>query len=109
MSRHILASVIAVTLLAGATAPAVADQRSDPRSIEVDVSRIDLTSDAGARMVMKRIERAADRICGVRSGLKSLEEVRFEKACVEDAVENTLLSIGDDPARQAALRKIREG
>ena len=109
MSRYILASVIGATLIAGAAAPALAEQRSEQSSLEIDISGIDLTSEAGARMVLNRIERAAGRICGVRSGLKSLEEVRFEKLCVENAVENTIRSIGGDPSRQAAVRAIREG
>ena len=109
MSRHILASVMTATLIAGAAAPAFADQRPIIRSAEVDISGIDLTTDAGARTVLKRIERTAARVCGVYGGVKTLPQMRVEKACMDDAVENAINSMVDRPAQQAALRAIRGG
>ncbi|WP_084396824.1 UrcA family protein [Henriciella aquimarina] len=109
MSRTILAGIITATFIAGAAAPAFADPAHRVRSVDVDISGYDLGTENGARMVLKRLEKAADSVCGVRSGVKTLQQLRYERACINDAMENAIDSIGGDPERKVAVRRVWKG
>ena len=99
MPRTYLAGVITATLLSLAAAPAMADVQPSQKTVEVDITGIDLTTDSGSDMVLKKIHRAADKACNVRSGPRPLSEIRQADACVEDAVDML-----EERARQAALK-----
>lgn len=109
MSRTVLAGIITATLIAAPLASASADQAKGQAQMDVSIAGIDYSTKEGARMVLKRIERAADSVCGVRSGPKSLSELRHERECVSQAVENAIKSIGTTEKRRAALDAARNG
>ncbi|MEQ8559283.1 MAG: UrcA family protein [Henriciella sp.] len=109
MSRTVLAGLITATLIAAPVAPAFADQANTQRQVAVDFTSTDLTTPAGAKNVLAKIESAAEVVCGVRTGTKSLTELRFERDCVEDAVDRAIESIGSTPRRRAALDAARAG
>lgn len=109
MSRTVLAGIITATLIAAPVAPAFADQIKSTHQAVVDYSGIDVTTPAGAKIVLQKIERAAERACGVRAGVKTLEEIRYERSCVTNAVENAIESVGTTKERRAALKAARAG
>ena len=109
MSRSVLAGVITATLIAATAAPAFADQPGSAQKSVIDYSGIDVSSASGAKIVLRKIERAAERVCGVRCGMKTLEEIRLERRCVEDAVENAINTVGSTPERRVAMKAVRKG
>ena len=109
MPRTYLAGVLAATALSFAAAPAMADERVPRNSIEVDISGIDLTTDAGTSLVLNKIETAAKKSCGYRTGPRSLAEIRQTNACIDDAMDGAVASMLDHRARQAALKADKAG
>ena len=109
MPRTVLAGIITATLIAAPAAPAFADQMKTTHQEVVDYSGIDVTTSAGAKIVLRKIERAAERTCGVRAGVKTLEEIRNERTCVSNAIENAIESVGTTKERRAALKAARAG
>lgn len=107
MSRSVLAGLITATLMTVTAAPALADQIQTQHQTTVDYSGIDVESRAGAKLVLSRIQSAAEKVCGVRNGMKSLEEIRMERRCVDDAVEKAIESVGTTQERRAALDAAR--
>ena len=107
MSRSVLAGLITATLMTVTAAPAFADQIQTQHQITVDYSGIDIESQAGAKIVLHRIERAAEKVCGVRHGTKSLSEIRLQRLCVVDAVEKAIKSVSTTAERRAALAAAR--
>jgi len=71
-------------------APSIAAAESPQK--QVDLSGIDLSTDRGAERALRRLENAAEEMCGVRTGLQPVSERRAAQACVSetmaDAVDN---------------------
>ncbi|WP_300392585.1 UrcA family protein [Henriciella sp.] len=109
MSRTVLAGIITATLIAAPVAPAFADQANTQKQMAVKFSGADLADPAGARIVLDKIEEAAEIVCGVRNGSRTLTQFRLERKCVRDAVDTAIESLGTDPARRAALDAARAG
>lgn len=85
MLRHTLAA----TLLIGAVAtPAFAQTRNEVRTEIVEFNRYDLDHDAGADRLIRRIENAADNVCGERMGPGPLDERRARRGCAQAATED---------------------
>lgn len=86
-----LALSVFVSALAFAT-PNLAAAESAQKS--VDLSEIDLNSDAGADQALRRLEDAAEQVCGVRTGLQPNSERRAARACAREALQDAVDSLG---------------
>ena len=107
MSHTVLAGIITATLIATPVAPAAADRGGKVVQLDVNIAGIDYSTKKGARLVLNRIERAADYVCGVRNGARSPAELRHERECINAAVENAIESISNTDERRAALDAAR--
>ena len=109
MSRIVLASLAAATLFAVSATPAMAEKPGSPETITINYSGIDVTNPEGARLVLRKIERAAEKVCGVRNGPKSIAERQFEQECVSQAVNNAIKTTETTNERRAALEAAYAG
>lgn len=89
MQRFALGALVsACALAASPIAAAEAPQRT------VDLSGIDLNSDAGADHALRRLQNAANDVCGVRTGIQSNSERRAARLCANEAVADAVDTLG---------------
>jgi len=115
MPRKILPSLLAAAIAVGAASaaaaappPAPADERV---SVRVPVADLNLQSEAGARVALRRITRAAGAICGDEPDSREMARQALFQACVRSAVDKTvaeadspmLAQLNGTPVRSAAL------
>jgi UrcA family protein len=70
------------------TAPNLATAQTT--QMEVDLSGIDLTSEAGADQALRRIRNAARAVCGVRGGLQPHADRVTARECAREAMEQAV-------------------
>lgn len=93
-SIRIAAAAFAAALIAGTSAHASSDD------VTFRFNRGELSTEAGAKLVYKRMESAAERQC--RSGGRaSLPQRRMEKACAKDLLAQYVQAAGS--ARLSAI------
>ncbi len=118
MTRNTAALIALAALSLSATAPAVSAQTlhdgysHDPSKIvtytRIDRSDIDANSAAGARLLLQRIEVAANAVCG---GADSARTPRARAAfmdCRDDAIRGAVSKMGSKPLSQLAAGQRRE-
>jgi UrcA family protein len=66
---------------------------SDVRSRVVEYSDLNLTTQSGIERLYRRIGSAADAVCGVDSGVKTLHERFSSRACARAAVTRAVSQI----------------
>lgn len=64
-------------------------QTLQPRTARVSYADLDLASPAGRAMLERRVDAAADAVCG-RNGYVGLAELRIAAACHAQAVEGAM-------------------
>ena len=105
ISRPLFSPVVAATLggllLAGALTALPA--HADAPALQVKVGDLDLTHPAGVAILYKRLQFAAQQVCGPSVVTGSRIDSSPQKACVKDAVENAVRQI-DRPALTAYHR-----
>jgi UrcA family protein len=84
----------------------------DPSKIvtytRIDNSDIDPTSVAGARVLLQRIEMAADAVCGGKANAVSKSQKRDYADCRDDAVAGAVSKMGAPALKQLAARRRQE-
>jgi UrcA family protein len=109
MSQKKLATVITAAILGFAAAPALADAPPEVRTVGVDTAGIDLTTEAGADLMLIKLRRAAEKACDYREGPMPLAERRAYRTCYENAMSGALDSLTSATERQAALKTNQNG
>jgi UrcA family protein len=81
----------------------------DPSQIvtytRIDLSGIDLTSAAGARILLQRIETASDAVCGGEAKAVTKSQKRDYANCRDDAISGAVSKMGSPALKQLALRR----
>ena len=109
MSRSKLAlTALAATLVFGAV-PASALTGTVTRSVEVDISARDLSTEEGARMVLTQIRDAAEKACYGRSSPVPPAERHAVDECMATAIDQAVSSLATTRERQANLEAARRG
>ena len=115
MPRKILPSLLAAVIAVGAASVAAAAPASAPTderiSVRVPVADLNLQSEAGARVALRRIAKAASAICGDEPDSREMARAALFRACVRSAVDRTvaeadspmLAQLNGTPARAATL------
>ena len=90
MTRTTLPLLIAAALglAAGAATAAPAPQKTT--TVRVRVADVDLSTEAGARVALHRISRAADAICGDEADTRDLQRRALFESCVRSVVDETV-------------------
>lgn len=104
-----LALAAAVVLAAGAATAAPAPEETT--TVRVRVADVDLSTEAGARVALHRITRAADAVCGDEADTRNLQRRALYQACVRGVVDetvasahsSTLTALNGGPTRSTAL------
>jgi UrcA family protein len=86
--------------------PSLAAGGETQKQVEVSFADIDTTTDRGADHALRRIRRAAEAVCEVRTGLQPAGERAQARACVNEAVENAVSNLAD-PMVTARYRGLR--
>lgn len=87
------ACAAALAFCAMALAPAAA--ATETPSTQIAFADLDLNREAGAAVMLGRIERAAQAACGHRTGLMPLRERMALRTCVRSESEDAVRDVGN--------------
>lgn len=110
MPHKILTSLLAAAIALGAAGVATASD-AERVSIRVPIADLNLQSEAGARVALRRITRAASTICGDAADSREMARAALFQACVRSVVDKavadagspTLAALNGAPVRGATL------
>lgn len=91
----VTAALIAAGLICG---PALAGETYVKRSVDVEITGLDLTDSEDAAAVLSKIRNAAKDVCDVSPGIKRLKIKQAERKCTSDAVVGALDTLADKRA-----------
>jgi UrcA family protein len=95
-------TALSATMLAGVTH---AVEFGDALPMQpVTYKDLDLNSNAGIEMLYKRIEGAANQVCG-KADARDLRGMSFKKACVERAISNAVATVNNPTLTRVSLEK----
>ncbi len=101
MTRPVLLAALAGLAFSVFTlAPASARGFDEPPSQRVSYADLNVDSEAGARVLLRRIRAAAENVCTLDTPLTSARAHRIARACVSDATRRAVTAI-DRPALTA--------
>ncbi|MGE0830632.1 MAG: UrcA family protein [Hyphomonadaceae bacterium] len=96
MQRPLISALAAaIGFCAFAIAPANAATESF-RTERVSYAGLDLNHDAGANVMLRRIQFAAREVCGDRTGRMSLRERAEIRACTSETMSKAVAAVGND-------------
>ena len=84
--QYVAIGVFTAALALAAPNPATAE----PPQVKVNLSGIDLTSDAGADQALRRIRNAARAVCGVRGGAQPYRDRADARDCAREAMQQAV-------------------
>ena len=84
---------IALTAFGFAAAPAFADADVITKKTIVDLEAYDLATVEGATEAHEALEKAAKKVCARYGGIRSVAEMREERACRTEAIEQAVKDI----------------
>jgi UrcA family protein len=90
-NAHALGLSLVAATLAAAAEPASAKSNESPISVRVSFADLDINHPAGADMLLKRIERAADTACGGAPSDPLLVESFNYRECRADAIRQAVI------------------
>jgi len=103
-------TLIIVALLGAATLAQMthaADLRFDVPTQAVKYHDLNLNTQTGVQVLYKRIERAANQVCG-NVGTRDLALAQAHEACVDQAVANAVAAVKNQmPAQAVAIAQVR--
>ena len=95
---------------AGFAAPAFADAPTGAKSVEVDVSGLDLNTAEGKAIAERRIDRAAKRACDIGGSIRQpVSEMQRVRDCITLAKTDALASLYPPKAHIADTGSSPEG
>ncbi|MDJ0920740.1 MAG: UrcA family protein [Henriciella sp.] len=103
-SQTLIAAGAAITL---ATAPAMAGDEHEKKTIKIDVSAYDLNTEAGVDAVYSQIRAAAKRVCRL-PGRPTVGEIVARNDCMDEAIVNAIKGLDSPAVRQAFAAKARK-
>jgi UrcA family protein len=92
MSRALHLAIASAAVLAFA-APAFA--QSQPESRVVTYGELDVNSAAGADTLIRRIDNAAEQVCGVNDGRTNTRQAQINRACEVETTDNGVYDTGN--------------
>jgi UrcA family protein len=93
MFKQIIIASFAAAIGAAASAQAQTPA-SDTTSVAVSVAGLDMSSEAGARITLRRIEAAAGKVCGDEPTMAVERKQRFEP-CVHEVTARTISGLNN--------------
>ncbi|HET9159977.1 MAG TPA: UrcA family protein [Caulobacteraceae bacterium] len=102
--------IFAAIFAALAATPAFAGDQSRHRDVQttsVSARDLDLKTEAGAKVLLRRIYTAAHEVCGDQPALTEIESLRMHNHCVLDAVDRAIAAL-DFPSLTALNSQVRK-
>ena len=95
-------AALSATMLAGVTQ--AAGFGDDPPKQTVSYQDLNLKSDAGIKVLYRRIQNAADQVCG-NTDTRDLQVTSAKRACIERAISNAVAAVNSPMLTQVYLAK----
>jgi UrcA family protein len=89
-----LAAIAAISLFAGVSTASAATPSGDTVSVTIPYGDLDLSTDAGARIVLARITHAAGEICGSQPETRLLDQTQAYKGCLTSVTNRAVAQLG---------------
>jgi UrcA family protein len=89
----IAAFMLTTIISGGAMASDIQLASSAHESVKVNYADLNIDAMAGANVLYKRIETAAQKLCGVSNRRDSLDVVQSQKSCVVNVVESAVKKV----------------
>ena len=100
----VIVATLSVAMLAGAGAVHADTIEDGAPHKAVSYQDLDLNSAAGVRVLYRRIQGAADQVCGRFDG-RDLQAVTARQACVERAVSDAVAAVNSPKLTQVSERE----
>lgn len=97
----VVLAVLSATMLAGVTQAATA---ADFPKQDVSYKDLNLNSNAGIQVLYKRIQGAANQVCG-KVDVRDLQGMSVQKACVERAISDAVATVNSQSLTRVYLTK----
>jgi UrcA family protein len=91
MTRILQALAVTALAVAAATTP-LAAKETNRSAVVVRYADLDLTSEAGASVLLRRIDRAAKQVCGMDGDVRGLYR-RQQRACHAETLSETVTKV----------------
>ena len=92
----IVALLLAATMTTGAMAGTVEMNSHGHKSVTIDYADLNITNEAGAKILYKRIETAASKVCSIATGAAPIGVLREQRNCVNETIAATVKRIDND-------------
>jgi UrcA family protein len=99
----VLLAVVSTTMLAGVTQAAHAGDNL-PKQV-VTYKDLNLNSDAGTKVLYKRIQGAADEVCG-KVDVRDLQGMSVRKACLDRAISQAVAAVNSPMLTRVYFSKV---
>ncbi len=95
-AKTTLTAIAALLTLGVATAHAAPSApAADTASVKVQTADLDLNTQAGAAVALRRIRAAANEVCGGQPDIGDLQPYADYRACMKATVDRTVAAIGN--------------
>lgn len=94
LAKSLLIALSALGLTSAAHAAQPVENADQTISVAVPYGDLNLNREAGATVALRRIDNAADEVCGRESQVTSLDRVALHQACVRSTVDRTVTRLG---------------
>jgi UrcA family protein len=84
--QAIVAFLLTATMASGAMANTVEMDSQVKQAITINYADLNVTSEAGAKVLYRRIQKAASKICGMTKSTAPIGVLIEQKSCVNDTV-----------------------
>ena len=91
--QKFIAAIMVTTFCGTAMAGEVVMQNQEHERVAVGFSDLNINSQAGAKVLYRRIEKAARQVCGITHGLKPIQVINNEKVCLAASIDSAVASI----------------
>jgi UrcA family protein len=85
---------LAATMASGAMANSLEMDSYGNQAVAIKYADLNIENSAGAKVLYQRIERAAERVCRVNSGVVSITQARAQKNCVVGTIDAAVERVG---------------
>ena len=92
-TQYALAAFAALTLTAGSALAAPVQADDGPRQAAVSYADLNLNTETGKAILVARIHRAAEAVCGPEPDSRDLERLPSYRACMKQSVDTAVAAI----------------
>lgn len=92
----IVAFLLTATMATGAMASTVEMNNHGHKSVTINYADLNITNEAGAKILYNRIGKAASKICSIATGAAPIGMLVAQRNCVNETIAATVKRIDND-------------